>query len=139
MNQPKKVNNQSIYWDLPYKCSKCDSRFETQVLMQRHARTHILTERLDTIIYRGRVIRFDYNVKTGICAKCGSKKGTHLHHIVYHDDDPLKDTLELCPSCHGKWHRDNTDGWGELKAKLWNRPRDQNGQITEISPLQALK
>ena len=25
-----------------------------------------------------------------------------MHHIKYHDDDPLKDTVELCVSCHNK-------------------------------------
>lgn len=24
--------------------------------------------------------------------------------MKYHDDDPLKDTVELCASCHGKQH-----------------------------------
>ena len=32
-------------------------------------------------------------------------KGTDLHHIEYHKDDPLKDTVELCDSCHMKESR----------------------------------
>ncbi len=52
-------------------------------------------------------------VRKGICSQCGRKKGdkyiiwgeekivkTHLHHIEYHDDNPLKSTIELCASCH---------------------------------------
>ena len=54
---------------------------------------------------------------TGKCDWCGKKKGdlfinrdrklaiikrTHTHHIEYHQDDPLKDTIELCASCHRK-------------------------------------
>lgn len=27
---------------------------------------------------------------------------TDMHHINYHEDNPLKDTLELCSSCHAK-------------------------------------
>jgi hypothetical protein len=29
-------------------------------------------------------------------------KRMHLHHIEYHEEDPLKDTFTLCPSCHLK-------------------------------------
>ena len=54
---------------------------------------------------------------TGNCKRCGKSIGdeyidkfgniaiikrTSMHHIKYHDDDPLKDTMELCNSCHGK-------------------------------------
>ena len=30
----------------------------------------------------------------------GYYKMTAIHHIKYHDEDPLKDTEELCPGCH---------------------------------------
>jgi|SRR5215211_233790 len=29
-------------------------------------------------------------------------KSTSLHHIEYHEDKPIADTVELCISCHGK-------------------------------------
>ena len=29
-------------------------------------------------------------------------KLTHTHHKAYHDTDILKDTIEICASCHGK-------------------------------------
>lgn len=29
-------------------------------------------------------------------------QATDIHQIKYHDDDLLKDTIELCPSCHIK-------------------------------------
>jgi len=116
MNQQKKVED--IYWELPYQCKKCSARFENPSKMAKHARTHQFLQRLDTILYRGRIIRYPYNVKTGICCSCGSTKNTQLHHIVYHDKDPLRDTLELCASCHGNWHKENTDGWGTSEAKL---------------------
>ena len=29
-------------------------------------------------------------------------KRMHIHHVKYHEDDPLKDTFTLCPSCHQK-------------------------------------
>lgn len=111
MNQPKKV--EEIYWDLPYQCKKCDERFETQSKMQKHTREHQLQARLDVIIYKGRIMRFPYNVKTGVCVNCGKECQTQLHHIEYHDEDPLKDTMELCPNCHGEWHAENTPDWGK--------------------------
>jgi hypothetical protein len=55
----------------------------------------------------GKIIRVKENPRKGICQLCGAIKGidckyTQLHHIEYHEDDPLKDTIELCPSCHMK-------------------------------------
>jgi hypothetical protein len=55
--------------------------------------------------------------RKGICQKCGKKIGdeyvnyrgkpaiikqTQIHHFEYHEDDPLKDTIELCGHCHGQ-------------------------------------
>lgn len=54
---------------------------------------------------------------TGTCTVCKKSVGdpytnskgetkiikvTHIHHKTYHDDDILKDTVELCGSCHCK-------------------------------------
>jgi len=50
------------------------------------------------------------NPRTGYCSLCpnniynGSCKVTGMHHIAYHDDDPLKDTIELCQICHRLVH-----------------------------------
>jgi len=117
MEQQKKV--EEIYWELPYQCKKCGCRFETQSKMQKHTKIHKLLIRLDVILYKGRIIRYPYNIKTGICANCGTQCQTQLHHIAYHDEDPLRDTLELCPTCHSKWHAENTEGWGTTDSKLW--------------------
>lgn len=62
-------------------------------------------------MYKGRIISYKgKNIlvskhKKGICSKCGAVKGvdckrTSIHHIKYHDDDPLRDTIELCNKCH---------------------------------------
>ena len=55
------------------------------------------------------------NPRKGICQKCHRKVGdqylnclgqiaivkqTQIHHLEYHPNDPLKDTIELCASCH---------------------------------------
>lgn len=34
--------------------------------------------------------------------KIGIIKSLHTHHIKYHDEDPLKDTVQICPQCHAK-------------------------------------
>ena len=48
-------------------------------------------------------VREEFNPRTGKCSNCGKTgKRTHMHHIKYHEDDLLKDTIELCVSCHAK-------------------------------------
>jgi hypothetical protein len=57
------------------------------------------------------------NPRKGVCQFCNKKVGDeyincfgkiaiinkpHIHHINYHDTDILKDTIELCVSCHIK-------------------------------------
>jgi hypothetical protein len=54
------------------------------------------------IQFKGRSIILNDNPRKGICSWCGKKGFTNMHHIQYHDDDPLKDTVEICSSCHGK-------------------------------------
>lgn len=66
--------------------------------------------------FKDKVIFLPSNPRKGVCSWCGRKKGeffinnrnklryvkTAIHHIKYHDDNPLKDIVELCSSCHGK-------------------------------------
>ena len=52
--------------------------------------------------FKGKLIHLKENPRKGICQSCGKQTVTDIHHIQYHDDEPLKDTLELCPSCHCK-------------------------------------
>lgn len=69
------------------------------------------------ITFKNKRIRLKHNPRTGKCVLCGLKIGdefinrfgeksivkqTHTHHIEYHEDDPLKDTMEVCNSCHSK-------------------------------------
>ncbi len=44
-------------------------------------------------------IYLGFNPRKGICSKCGFKGRTDIHHLQYHND-LLKDTMELCRSCH---------------------------------------
>lgn len=67
--------------------------------------------------FKGKIIYLTKRVLVGKCELCGKKVGdkyinshgrvatirqTDTHHIDYHDDDPLKDTMELCIGCHRK-------------------------------------
>jgi len=54
------------------------------------------------IKYRDKIIHIGYNPRTGVCSLCGRVGRTNIHHLQYHEEDPLKDTIEVCPSCHMK-------------------------------------
>ena len=71
------------------------------------------------LVYKDKRLFMKENPRTGICSICHMKVGeeyincfgkiaimkqTQMHHIQYHDDEPLKDTIELCVSCHRKEH-----------------------------------
>lgn len=58
------------------------------------------------IRFKDKTIRLKENPRTGICYFCNKQNCiTHIHHLEYDDKDPLKYTIELCRSCHSKWHR----------------------------------
>jgi hypothetical protein len=55
------------------------------------------------IRFMNKRIMLKENPRKGICLECGKTDCiTDIHHIKYHPEDPLKDTVELCKSCHGK-------------------------------------
>ena len=54
------------------------------------------------ILFKGKRILLKEKPRTGICSWCNKKGLTDIHHIEYHDNNPLKDTIELCKSCHAK-------------------------------------
>ena len=61
------------------------------------------------IVFKDKIVYVKNNPRKGICTKCLRKIGegikrTVIHHIQYHKEDPLKDTIELCNSCHNKIH-----------------------------------
>jgi len=91
-----------IYWNLPYLCHKCGQRFENISKHQKHYRKYH-NYNLSQFEYKGKMIKMDKPIKKGVCqiSFCNSVNHTQIHHIVYHDDDMLKDTIELCEDCHG--------------------------------------
>ena len=59
--------------------------------------------------FRDKHIHVKENPRIGVCNLCRAVVGTDcektsIHHLEYHDDDPLRDTIELCNSCHAKTH-----------------------------------
>jgi hypothetical protein len=64
---------------------------------------HIFSPR--RILFKGKRISIKEDPRIGICQLCGAVRGldckqTQMHHIQYHDDDPLRDTIEVCVKCH---------------------------------------
>lgn len=68
-------------------------------------------------MFKNKSIYHTETPRTGQCTVCRKRigdeylnkrhkirkiKSTQMHHIEYHDDNPIKDTVELCVSCHGK-------------------------------------
>jgi hypothetical protein len=70
------------------------------------------------LVFKGKQMYVKENPRKGVCSKCGKKSGeqylnyngklsaviTHIHHLEYHEEDVLKDTIELCNSCHRSEH-----------------------------------
>src|SRR6476469_1820593 len=52
--------------------------------------------------FKDKRIFLEYNTRKGVCYNCKTEGITHLHHKKYDDTDPIKYTVELCPSCHIK-------------------------------------
>ena len=103
-NISKSVDNRGYSnWrrqDHEWFCKRCHTKY-----FHNPFRDHSLWNRRK-LIYKGNQIYVKENPRKGICLYCGKKaKRTETHHFEYHDDDPLKDTIELCGSCHRK------EGW----------------------------
>jgi hypothetical protein len=71
------------------------------------------------IRYKDKQILLSSDPRKHFCVRCGLFGKTHLHHLKYHDDDPLKDTIELCPSCHGKNHGKKTQDLSRRFIIYW--------------------
>jgi len=50
--------------------------------------------------FKDKSVLLKENPRKGICSKCCKKGYTHIHHLEYHNNDVLKDAIELCASCH---------------------------------------
>jgi hypothetical protein len=83
--------NQWYKHDGKYYCKKCNNKlFDNPKWHPKR------------ICYKLKRVLLKDNPRKGTCYNCGKEtKRTEMHHLEYHDDDPLKDTFELCDHCHG--------------------------------------
>jgi hypothetical protein len=92
------------------------------------------------MVFKKKRIVLSDRVLKGQCQICGKKRGdsyincegkeakiilTSMHHFEYHDDDPLKDAIEVCNSCHMK------ESWKLGQVEVRNAPRNEKGQFTK--------
>lgn len=65
----------------------------------------------EKITFKGKRVILNHNPRIGICSNChkrvidGEIKQTQMHHTQYDESNPLAFTVELCPSCHQKIHK----------------------------------
>lgn len=64
------------------------------------------------IVFQHKKKTLSYDVRCGVCNLCRAVATqydaktlklitrTHRHHEQYHEDDPLRDTIEICVPCH---------------------------------------
>lgn len=85
--------------DGEYWCQKCYCKL---IKYPKWKVKHIALYNPKRILFKQKRIILDEDPRKGICKMCGKKGLTHMHHYKYDDKDPLKYTIELCPSCHAK-------------------------------------
>ena len=57
-----------------------------------------------SIMFKGKRIPLVYDPRKHVCVMCGFHGRTHMHHKQYHENNPVRDTIELCSSCHRAEH-----------------------------------
>jgi hypothetical protein len=101
-------------------CQKCWDKYvrgpvDTPISNKKYLAS-IMESHRRSINFRKKPVYFKVQPRKGICELCGAKKGdrfisargrnsivtTDIHHMEYHEDEPLRDTIELCDSCHLK-------------------------------------
>jgi len=93
-------------------CGKCHAK-----LIVNPRRNKIINDKwnLKHLWFKDRIIIVNKNPRKGVCEWCYKEGLTHIHHTQYHHKDPLRHTVELCPSCHGKesWKLGQLTGIGK--------------------------
>jgi hypothetical protein len=90
-----------------WKCSKCYQRLNHRTRNPEVVKRFNAKNNPRVLTFKSRRILVQKPPRKGICQWCGARRGiecrvTNLHHIEYHDEDPLRDTIELCAKCHAK-------------------------------------
>jgi len=121
-------------WDGVFLCHRCYNNYVWNPINNPTARKRQLN-------YKNKRIILSMPLRKGICDLCKKKIGdlfiawqgkikiikyTHIHHLKYHDDDPLKDTIEVCNSCHFK------ETWKSRRNAGLSRQQEQTCVTGEI-------
>lgn len=92
-------------------CQKCYNKFISYPVYAKKLRKKgNLIHNPRRLLFKNKRVLLKENPRIGFCLLCsnnihdGTCSKTNIHHENYHDDDPLKDTIELCTSCHNKIH-----------------------------------
>lgn len=91
-------------------CHTCRARYIQGPLMSaifNSRRTKEMIQRANKkrLNFKQKTVWLPENPRTGVCSLCHKTGRTNMHHIQYHEDNPLKDTIELCNACHKNAHR----------------------------------
>ena len=107
-NRSKSIEN-ALKWykNNPDKAKKMMEKWREKNLDELKVYRNVYNQK--KLVYKGKTVILKENPRTGQCSKCKRKVGegiklTVMHHLKYHDEDPLKDTIELCVRCHNKAH-----------------------------------
>lgn len=81
-------------------CERCNNR------IHKNPRFHPLKNPL-RMHFKSKSIQMESNPRVGVCNLCRNVapfdcKKTEIHHEQYHAESPLRDTIEVCSSCHIK-------------------------------------
>ena len=82
-------------------CEKCRARLFSNPIANKKWNP---IKSKQSLRFKGRKILLKHNPRTGVCSLCRKQGKTHMHHMKYHDDDVLRDTIEVCISCHNREH-----------------------------------
>ena len=97
-----KMDAELILLGYAYECSKCGDPFKTKKELHIHYyHIHGYEKKPNVFTFKGKKVKATEPVRVGICSNCGFKGYTHLHHDDYDESNPLLNTRELCPKCHG--------------------------------------
>lgn len=81
------------------------------------------------ITFKGKRIRLKKNPRIGICTNCGvlisekQSRQASMHHEHYDEKHPDDGVIELCDSCHARFHdAQRKEAIKQGKRKGWNKP-----------------
>jgi len=112
-NKNHKYGKQNLCKDCRNERRRKDGIWDVTKHESRKRRAAIHNKKM--INFKGKKIYLGFNPRTNTCSKCGRSypeeldKQTFLHHTKYDEGNPLAHIIELCASCHVKYHLSLTE------------------------------